>query len=109
VRVSKARTTPLGASIRRLSKTKEPTITRSPITSGAEVTPYSPRKSCGPAPGLRSTRPFAPKSAQGAPVFASSAISQPSRVAVKMRREQGSPAARAGSFQLETPRAIRSP
>src|SRR5438132_1056880 len=42
VRASNARTTPSGASVRWLSETAAPTMTRPLMTTGGDVTPYSP-------------------------------------------------------------------
>src|SRR5689334_20352010 len=68
VRASNARTTPEGALARRLSATAEPTMMRSWITAGGDVTAYSPLYSGElRRPPVRSTCPLRPKSAHGRP------------------------------------------
>ena len=86
VRASKARTAPGGASTRRLSAIAEPTMTPPLTTTGADVIWNSPGHSSGPVSSL--TSPLVPKSAQGMPVLASSAITRTSLVPMKMRARQ---------------------
>jgi hypothetical protein len=53
------------------------------------------------------TSPFTPKSAHGAPVRASSAITRASLVPMKMRDRQAAPAAAGSSRQKATPRQLK--
>ena len=79
VRASKARTMPGAASTSRLSATKPLITTRSRITSGGEVGCTAQARGSSRS-RRRSTRPSVPKSPQGLPVSASSAISFESEV-----------------------------
>src|SRR5437588_10271333 len=103
-RVSKARTTPAGISTRPLSSIADPTTTMSSITAGGDVMWYQPARK--PGTSRRLTSPALPKSAQGAPVAASSAMRRASRVASNNRRRQGWVAGLEGSSHVATPRLI---
>src|SRR5262249_1298980 len=105
VLASNARTMPLGASARSLSVIAEPTITRSPATAGGEVMWYSPGISF-PSRFESVTCPRSPKSSQGFPVVASSAISRPSFVARNIRRPQVESGAARLSCHAATPRQV---
>jgi len=90
LRTSNARMTPSGASVRWLSATADPTITRSRTTIGGDVTPYSQCYSgWWRRPTVRSIAPCAAKSSHGRPVRTSSAASRAPTVATKMRSAQG--------------------
>ena len=102
LRASNARTVPSGASTRTLSASDDPTTTTPRPTTGAEVIWTSPGHNSGlPASSL--TSPPAPKSVQGMPDFASSAMTRASLVPMKMRERQAASAA-ASSRQYATPR-----
>jgi len=86
VRVSNARTTPLGTSTRSLSEILEPTITKSSMIAGGEVSSYSPSRRMFLIPWRRLIWPAVPKSPHGLPVAASKQIKRASMVAINMRR-----------------------
>ena len=116
VRASNARTTPPGESMRRLSSTIAPTITRgrrSPRAARSRRTRRARARRC-PAP--RSTLPPAPKSAHGTPVAASSAISRASSVpmidaapaARALRRRSVEPRRNAAAVHDVEPRGVHA-
>src|SRR5207247_6463376 len=86
VRVSNARTTPLGTSTRSLSEILEPTITKSSMIAGGEVSSYSPSRRMFLIPWRRLIWPAVAKSPHGLPVAASKQIKRASMVAINMRR-----------------------
>src|SRR5580692_10728096 len=102
LRASKARTTPAGMSTLWLSLIAEPTITTSSITAGGEVMWYQP--ALYPGTSRRLISPPLPKSAQGLPFAASSAMSLASCVASKIRVRHACPAEREASAQAVPPR-----
>ena len=78
---------PSGASTRTLSEIEEPTTMTPRLTTGGEVIWNSPGQSSDiPISGL--TSPWSPKSAQGMPVLASSAMTRTSLVPMKIRLRQ---------------------
>lgn len=110
VRASKARTTSSGVLTPRPPRTVEPTTTRSPITTGGEVTLSSggsPPLALSPThPASRSTAPAAPNPRQGSPSLASTAISLASSVPNSIRVAQGVPAGARESTHSATPREV---
>ena len=68
------------------------------LTTGADVIWNSPGHSSGP-PVSSLISPLLPKSAQGMPVRASSAITRTSLVPMKMRARQAAPSAASRSTQ----------
>ena len=106
VRASSARTVPRGAETRTLSAMAEPTTTTPCATTGAEVIWISPgHRSDMPTSSL--TSPSTPKSAQGAPILASRAITRMSLVPMKMRARQTASGGACWSTQLATPRQLK--
>ena len=93
-----ARTLPGGASTRRLSEIAEPTMTVSRAITGADVIWNSPGHSSG-MPISILISPLAPKSAQGMPDLASSAITRASLVPMKIRARQAAVAGALSSTQ----------
>ncbi len=89
---------PDGASTRRLSAIAEPTMTVSLIMTGADVIWNSPGHSSG-MPVSTLISPLAPKSAQGIPDLASSAITRASLVPMKIRARQAALPAALSSTQ----------
>ncbi len=91
----------------RLSPIAEPVITRSPATTGGEVTAYWPG-SVARTSRERSTAPLSPKSAQGG---AGRAVER-DQPAVERADEdpsaQGAPGGASGSRQAATPREVAS-
>src|SRR5580704_16250671 len=102
LRASRARTTPAGMSTRWLSLIAEPTITTSSIAAGGEVMWYHPARY--PETLRRLISPPLPKSSQGLPLAASSAMSLASCVASKIRVRHACPTERDASTQAVAPR-----
>jgi hypothetical protein len=80
------------------------------MIAGGDVTSYASNSNGATrSPRRRSTVPFVPKSRQGVPVRASSAINRASIVAMKMRRRHGASGAPSASSHVDTPRFVKSP